>query len=641
MAQTRVLYEFDDFVLDVGQRCLVRLRTRAAIPLNGKVFDTLLYLVEHAGETLDKDELLRGIWPGVIVEENSLTQNISTLRQVLGEARGENRYIATIARKGYRFVAKVTTRDALVELNDLEAKITPPSGGRHPNKRPTRLVAAAISVLLLGIVAIASVWFFAVRQPAPSSGENQTLAILPFQPLLPAERNESLELGMAQSLISILAERSPQMISPLSSVRRYAGLDQDAIAAGRELGVDTVLEGSLQRQGDRLRVSVRLLRVADVKQLWAKSFDQNFTDIFEMQDIIAAKVAQSLSVRSVASVSSRGAPRTHDPEAYVLYASGQFAWSRSTEPNLLQAITFFKQAIQRDPNYALAYAGLADTYAVLGVFGMRAPHDVFPLARAAVDQALLIDPELAAAHAALGHIQMVYERDWDGAARAYERALQLDPLLASAHHRRALLYAMQGDTERALQAAERAQQIEPLWLSPRAAAGNFLYYARRYDDSMSVLEQVLALDDRADGARAFLIRNLLATKDYDRALAEIEKRPIQMPGTNAHRAQALALSGRRETALVELNRVLELSKSRYVAGYDIALIYAALNDTENAFLWLERALEDRSTQTSFLAQDPMFEMLHADARFASLVQRIGIFGRSLPTFEVNARAMSP
>ena len=177
MAQTRVLYEFDDFVLDVGQRCLVRLRTRAAIPLNGKVFDTLLYLVEHAGETLDKDELLRGIWPGVIVEENSLTQNISTLRQVLGEARGENRYIATIARKGYRFVAKVTTRDALVELNDLEAKITPPSEGRYPSKRPTRLVAAAISVLLLGIVAIASVWFFAVRQPAPSSGENQTLAM--------------------------------------------------------------------------------------------------------------------------------------------------------------------------------------------------------------------------------------------------------------------------------------------------------------------------------------------------------------------------------------------------------------------------------------------------------------------------------
>lgn len=635
MAHARVLYEFDGFVLDVGQQCLLCLSTQAAIPLNGKVFDTLLYLVEHAGETLDKEELLRGIWPGVIVEENSLTQNISTLRQVLGEARGENRYIATIARKGYRFVAKVTVRDAL-ELQTVPATVTTLSEPRPANNRAARFVAAGFLVLMLAMVTIVSVWFVLSRGPTPSGGEERTLAILPFQPLLPAERNESLEMGMAQSLISILGEHSPQMISPLSSVRRYAVLDQDPIAAGRELGVDTVLEGSLQRQDERLRVYVRLLRVADAKQLWAESFDQSFTDIFHMQDVIATKVAESLSVRALGSMSA-SAPRTHDPEAYALYASGQFAWARSTEPNLLQAIEFFKRAIERDPNYALAYAGLADSYAVLGVFGMRAPHEVFPLARVAVDRALSIDPELAAAHSALGHIKMVYERDWDGAAREYERALQLDSSLASAHHRRALLYAMQGDTERALAATERARQIEPLWLAPRAAAGNFLYYARRYDESIPLLEEVLTLDDRADGARAFLIRNLLATQDYDRALAEVDKRPIQMPGTNAHRAQALALSGRRAEALIELDRVLELSNQRYVAAYDIALIYAALADTENAFLWLERAIEDRSTQISFLAQDPMFEMLHSDPRFDSLIRRVGIFGRTLRTSDPSYR----
>jgi tetratricopeptide (TPR) repeat protein len=298
---------------------------------------------------------------------------------------------------------------------------------------------------------------------------------------------------------------------------------------------------------------------------------------------------------------------------------------------LLQAIGFFEDAIARDPNYALAYAGLADSFAVMGVFGMRPPHEVFPKARVAADKALAIDPDLAAAHSALGHIKMIYERDWDGAAREYQRALQLDPTLASAHHRSGLLYAMQGDMQRAMQATERARQIEPLWLSPRAATGNFLYYSRRYADSIKILEQVLELDDRADGARAFLIRNLLATQDYARALAENDKRPVQMPGSNAHRAQALALSGQRPAAVIELNRVLALGKERYVPAYDIALIYAALGDTERAFEWLEAGIEDRSTQMAFLAQDPMLDALHPDPRFKSLVERIGIYGRKLPT----------
>ena len=225
---------------------------------------------------------------------------------------------------------------------------------------------------------------------------------------------------------------------------------------------------------------------------------------------------------------------------------------------------------------------------------------------------------------------MIYERDWDGAAREYQRALQLDPSLAVAYHRRGLLYAMQGDIDRALKINERAQQLEPLWLAPKGAAGNYLYYARRYDESIRLLEKVLTLDERADNARAFLIRNLIVKGDYDRAIAEYDKRPLQMPGSTAHRAQALALSGRRAAALVELDRVLRLSKERYVAGYDIALIYAALADTENTFAWLERAMEDRSTMISFLAQDPMFETFHSDPRWAALIRRIGIYRRALP-----------
>ena len=613
MSRTGAHYEFGDFALDVGEQCLLRRDTGQTIVLTTKVFETLLYFVEHAGETLDKDVLLRSIWPGVVVEENSLTQNVSTLRQALGETRGENRYIATVARRGYRFVAKVKRRDGAME----PSVAAPPAAARRP--RLLLVAAAAVS-----IVVIAAIIFFASatrpRETAPLAA--RTLAILPFKPLLPAERNESLELGMAESLISHLSQPGRQAISPLSSVRRYGALDQDPIAAGRELGVDTVLDGSLQRSGNRLRVAARLLRVADGQQLWAQSFDQDFTTIFDVQDTIAARVAQAISVGQGVG-STRGTPYTQDSEAYALYASGQFAWARQTEPSLLQAIGFFEQAIARDPNYALAYASLADTYALLGVFGMRAPREVFPKARSAVEKALSIDPDLAAAHSALGHIKMMYEHDWDGAAREYARALQIDPSLAVAYHRRGLLYAIQGDIEHALQANARAQQLEPLWLAPKGAAGNFLYLAGRYDESIQLCEKILALDEGADNARSFLIRNLLVKGDYERALAEYDRRPLQMPGSNAHRAQALALSGQRAAALAELDRVLKFSKERYVPAYDIALIYAALADTENTFLWLDRAVEDRSTLMVFLARDPMFDAFHSDPRWNALVQRVG------------------
>jgi len=633
MTGTPVRYEFGDFALDLAQQRLLRRTTGEAIPLTGKAFDTLAFFVEHAGETLDKDVLLRAIWPGVIVEENSLTQNVSTLRQVLGETRGENRYIATIARKGYRFVAKVTRRDEEPVLAEApEAGVTAPSVAPGLAKRGRMRLILAAAVVFVAIVALIF-WSLIPVRPHRSEHVGPTLAILPFKPLLPAERNESLELGMTESLIANLGQHSRHGISPLSSVRRFAALDQDTLTAGRALGVDDVLDGSLQRQGNRLRVSVRLLRVADGRQLWAQSFDQDFTEIFAVQDIIAGRVAQALAVGWVGSGSSRGAPYTADPEAYALYASGRFAWTRQTGPSLLQSIDFFEQAIARDPNYALAYSGLADSLAVIGVIGIRAPNEVFPKARLAADKALSIDPNLAAAHCALGHVKVQYEHDWDGAAREYSLALQLDSSLALTHHRRGLLHAMQGNIDRAIADAEQAQQLDPLWLSPRVAAANFNYYARRYSESIKLIERVLALDDRSDGARGSLIRNLIAQGQYQRALTEVDKRFIRTPASDSFRAQALALSGRRAEALTELDRVLELSTKRYVSPYDIALIHAALLDTENAFLWLDRAIQDRSTLINFLAQDPMFDSLHSDPRFASLVQRIGIYHRVLPDAE--------
>jgi DNA-binding winged helix-turn-helix (wHTH) protein/TolB-like protein/Tfp pilus assembly protein PilF len=627
MMRTAARYEFGDFALDVGQQRLTRRDTGEPIALTGKVFETLVYLVERAEQTLDRDALLGAIWPGVIVEENSLSQNISTLRQALGEVRGENRYILTIPRKGYRFVAKVRQLDELGAPTVSDTPTAPLL--THAPVRWRRIAWIGASVLLVAIAAV-SLALVSTRAPRAVPAGSHTLAILPFKPLVPAQRNESLELGMTESLIANLGQQGARAVAPLSSVRRYAALDQDALVAGRELGAETVLEGTLQRLGDRLRVSARLVRVSDGQQLWAESFDQAFTTIFDVQDAIAAKVARALPLRGIEESATRGAPYTHDPEAYALYASGRLAWTRQTEASLLQAIGFYQQAIARDPDYALAYSGLADSYAVLGVFGMRAPREVYPQARAAVERALAIDPNLAAAHTALGHIMVQYDRDWDSAAREYARAKQLDPSIALTYHRRSILYALQGDTERALAESARARELEPLWLAPRAFTGHILYYAGRYDEAIQILEQVLALDDRVNSARGFLIRSLIAKGDYRRALEEIDKHPLQTQGSNAFRAQALALSGQREAVRAELERVLELSKQRYVAAYDIALIYVALADKEAAFHWLERAVEDLSTPIGFLARDPALNPLHSDPRFAALVQRIGIYGRVLP-----------
>jgi TolB-like protein/DNA-binding winged helix-turn-helix (wHTH) protein/lipopolysaccharide biosynthesis regulator YciM len=583
MNHLRACYEFGDFVLDMGRQSLSRRESATAVTLTGKA-----------------------------VEENSLTQAISTVRQVLGEERGENRYIVTLPRKGYRFVAPVTMRDAAV------AHTTVPKAQPDRASSPSSLIWRAIAILcVLGVV----LWIVVGQKataPADPTGTLHALAILPFKPLVPMQRNEALELGMTESLIAHLAQGSEQTIRPLSSVRRFNALDQDALAAGRELGVDTVLDGLMHRDGDRLRVSVRLLRVADGRQLWSQNFDQSFTGIFDVQDAIAMRIAQALSWQDNARSARH---QTQSPEAFALYASGRFVYLRLTEPSLLQAIEFFDQAVALDPDYARAYAGIADSNCLLAVLGIRSAQDVYPRARAAVEKALALDPRLAPAHTSLGQILYVFDRDEAGAAREYERALELDSNYAPSYFYRGLLLAGQGQLDRAIADLDRAKQLEPYTLATRAAAALLLVYAHRYDEAITALRQILATDDRFDLARSFLMRALLAKGEYGEVLADMNGRILHAPGSYGFVGQALALSGRREDAQAELHRVLERSKHERVFAYDIAMIYAAMDDADSTFLWLDRAVTD-SSPIGQLAQEPLLEKLHGDPRFAGVVKKL-------------------
>ncbi len=364
------IYEFGDFRIDVGRRLLLLRSDGESVPLTPKVFDTLLYLVEHSGAVLDKDALMAAIWPDIVVEENNLSQNIYTLRRVLGESRGEHRYIMTVPGRGYRFVADVKTLPG--ENGREEAEITesrvekfeksgaPPAEITKKGKNKIWLVAAGVFVA--GLSFLGFYLWRAQTKPAPDA-PIKTIAVMPFKPLVAENRNEALQLGMADTLIARLSNSEKIVVRPITSVRRYGGLEQDSLAAGRELGVDSVLDGSIQTWGDRIRISARLVSVGDGKQLWAGQFDEKFTDIFAVQDSISERVAAALVPRL--SGEERRRLTKHDTEnleAYQLYLKGRFHAAKLTLPETKKAISYFQQAIEIDPTYALAYARLANAY---------------------------------------------------------------------------------------------------------------------------------------------------------------------------------------------------------------------------------------------------------------------------------------
>lgn len=564
----RTVFEFGEFTIDADQRRLVRRANEEVVPLTPKAMDALIYFLEHRQELLEKETLLAAIWPNVTVEENSLTQTISTLRRVLGEARGENRYIATMPGRGYKFVAEVAQRTA---------------------------------------------------------GPQRTLAVLPFRPLVPGDRNESLELGMTETLVTSLNALHDLTVCPLSSVLRFCALDCDAAEAGKELAVDSVLEGSLQRVGDRLRVSARLVRVSDGRQIWSSRFEEDFTTLFDVQDSIAHRVTEALAGELGGARPHRFIKRfTDDAEAYQLYANGRLAWSRFSRAGLMQAIDFFKGAIARDERYARAYTGLSDCYAALAVFGIRTPRDVFPLAREAVAKALQIDPALAEAHATLGHLKAQYENDWRGAEQAYARAIELDPNYTMSYVYRGILSGYMGEIDRGVTELRVAQKLEPLWAAPKACVGMLLYFGRRYDAAITELGQTLSADEGSDHARRFLGRAYLRTNQLERAMTEFARCRHPTPGSYGDMGQSLALLGRRTEALAELQRLERQSAAEYVPSYDLASIAASLGDMDQALELLDRAVEERSTLLGWLRLDPAFEALRSDARFEEILVRIGL-----------------
>jgi DNA-binding winged helix-turn-helix (wHTH) protein/TolB-like protein/Flp pilus assembly protein TadD len=617
------VFEFGEFRLDSAARCLIDRSNGESLPLTPRSFDLLLLLVVRANRLVSRQEIMQSVWQNVIVEDNSLDQVISTLRHALGEHRGEHRYIKTVHRRGYRFIMPVR---AVTSPHVAPRSVKPATPPTPPSRRAAWWSLAGLSgigLLVLGtLIATRSPTGVGVAPMAP-----RTLAVLPFEPLVASDRNESLEMGVAETLITTLRS-SGLDVKSLSTVRRFAGDDREAVEIGRELGVEAVLEGFLQRDADRLRVSASLVRVADGAQIWHERYDEVFAGMLAVQDAIAAKVQSALApaTRDVSSDSHRSL--TEDAEAYHLYLTARYHRDqRLNVESLRQALNHFGEAARRDPSFAAAHVGVAETLSLLCVFGALAPLDALPPAREALQRALALEPDSAAALTALGHVKTQLEHDWQGAEAAYLRALEVDPQYAPAHQLYGHWLAYAGRYDEAVQELRRAAELEPSVPQYRALIGLMLNYQRRYTEAVDMLQGALAVDDRLAQARTFLAQSLVGLARYDEALAQLDAGERLAPTRPGYRGQIYALSGDEAKAEAELQRLENLRASQYVSAYDIAAIHAVLGNGDDAMLWLQRAYEERAQAVSFLPWDPAFDEFSDDPRYLEVVKRLNVSHR--------------
>jgi DNA-binding winged helix-turn-helix (wHTH) protein/TolB-like protein/Tfp pilus assembly protein PilF len=646
-APSKSIYQFGPFTVDAARRVL--LRDGEAVPLTPKAFDTLLVLVEHSGKVLEKDRLLDLLWPDSIVEEANLTYNISLLRKALGESPGDRRYIITIPGRGYRFGADVSEIDGEIETEAAEVTVeryrkstlvieqeetnqTAVAG--YVTREGPRVASnlrgwktVTITLAGLGLLVLLAIYLYPSNRPAPKLHAGvKTLAVLPFKHLDAESGDEYLGLGMADSLVTKLTNVRQVVVRPTSAILKYARQEKGPAEAGRELGVETVLEGTIRRSGDNIRVTVQLVRVEDGSALWAEKFDESFTDMFKIEDSISSRVAESLVPKLTGEEREALANRyTENTEAYQLYLKGRYHWNKHTQDGIDRSIEYFNQAIGKDPAYALAYAGLADSYLSIPTTDDR-PVEAFQKGREAAGRALEIDDRLAEAYTSMGTVRFWFDWDWAGAERDFKRAIECNPNSAQAHFRYAHLLSNMGRHEESIAEVKRALALDPLSLLIISAAGQFFYHKRDYDQALDQARNALEIDQSFWIAHALIGRIYTEKRMYGDAIAELEK-AVKLSGGNSvsysHLGYAFAASGNREKAEKVINELKERSKQSYVPSNNIARIYAGLGEKQQALDLLERALNDRETGLTFLKVVPQWDAIRQEPRFKALLGRIG------------------
>jgi len=629
------LFEFDSYRLEPAERLL--LRDGVPVPLEPKVFETLLVLVRHGGRMVTKDQLMKEVWPDTFVEETNLVRHISILRKALSRGIEEPPYIETVSKLGYRFVGQlcaptVEQTEVIVESAKVSIVVEDEDSSKDETKKQQdfssvskrRLLAGGVTLAIAAAVIMAATIYFRTSRAQPID----SVAILPFVNVGANPEMEYLSDGITESLTNSLSHLPGLKVMSRDTVLRYNEKVTDAQQVGSLLGVSAVLTGKVIQRGDDLIVSAELVDVRDNSHLWGGLYDAKVSDLQAVQMELAHDVSQRLRLKLSNEAQQRLAkPATQNPEAYELYLKGRYAVNHLTRQQQ-SGLGYFQQAVERDPDYALAYAGMAESYVLMADLGATyklPPKDAYTQAKAAALRAVEIDDTLAEAHVSLGRVAFNYEWDWAGAEREFKRAIALKPDFVPAHHWYSHVLISQGRFDESLAESLQALALDPLDVAMNFHLGFHYWNARQYDQASAQLEKTLTMDPNHHETHAILSLVYAQQKRYSEAIAQ-EQKSIELGGWDKRGflGYLYAVSGRRGEAQKLLAQLLDEGRSKPVSAYNVAKIYTGLGEKEQSFSWLERAIAERDSNLTMpgIKPDVQLDPLRSDPRFQDLLRRM-------------------
>ncbi len=628
----------DDFELDFGGGKLRR--SGRVLKLERIPMEVLLLLVQQRGELVTREQIVERIWGKDVYldTDNSINGAIRKVRQVLKDDPEQPRFIQTITGKGYRFIAPVvdaavmdpgTEPEPVIAVS--QSPVREDAGVWFARRRwPVLLVTSILGTMIVLIAAVGAYFRWSESQARPlRSGGRTMLAVLPFENLTGDAGQEYFSDGMTEEMITQLGSLDPDHVGVIArtSVMHYKHSQEQLQQIARELGVQYVLEGSVRRDADEVRITAQLIQVRDQSHLWARQYDREPKDLLVLQSEIAREISDEIQTalgdhKPITPV----VPPTLSPEAYEAYnlcLKGQYFWNKRTVEGFQEAISYFQQATAKDPSYARAYAGLADSYALIGTYSGTPPAEFASQARAAALRALRLDDSLPEAHAALALIVQNHDYDWQTAEKEFKRAIELNPNYATAHHWYAEHLTWRGRFDEALRESERARQLDPLSLIIAADNGATLYYSRQYDRAIAQFTAVRELDP--DFPRASMILYAYVQKGmFAEALADTQK---QFPGATpwwwSARAYIYGRAGRQGEAEHALRKLLDLNRRQPMDPMVIASAYVGMGNNDQAIAWLEKAYAQHSSGLTVLNVDPAYDPLRGDPRVQDLLRRVG------------------
>jgi TolB-like protein/DNA-binding winged helix-turn-helix (wHTH) protein/Tfp pilus assembly protein PilF len=609
------VFQFGIFQLDLKAGELHKAGMR--VKLQDQPFRVLALLVSRAGQVVTREELRQRVWPSnVYVDfDQGLNNAIKKVREALGDSADSPRFIETVARHGYRFVASVS------------AAPSRPADPRRPQFGLRTIRNGILISSAAAILAALSYWaWHGLAMRSESTPVKVILAVLPFDNLSRDPDQEFFSDGLTEEMIAQLGKLNPERLTVVTrgSVAKYKHTSLSVAQIGQELHADYVVQGSVRRAADRVRITVHLIRVPEQTDRWAESYDRELKDVLTLQDSVAGTIAKQIHVALTPGQQRLATRRNVDPDAYEAYLKGRYYWNKRTGESMQRAQVYFQQAINKDPNFGAAYSGLADCNSGLTWHGFTSPAETLPRANEAARKAIEIDPQSAEAHASLALV-LHHEWDWSGAEAEFKHALQLDPNYANAHHWYGDYLSVRGRHDEALLEARQALELDPLNLMIGTWTGLRYYLARKYEAAIEQSRNTVELDPNFAAAHLLLGESYTQAGLRELGLAELQT-ATRLSGDNplylAQVGVAYASAGRKADALQIIRQLQATSSNRYASPYGLAQIYAALNDKEQTFKWLQNAYDDRAVWMSYLAVDPVFDGYHSDQRFQDLLRSV-------------------